>query len=115
MIPGMKVRRVEPDIDVVELVGSLNLGNTLHWIETDLRRLIKEGSRKLVLDVSQLRYADSAGLGMFININGEIEQAGGQLRIAGASGMLAKSFTVTHLDRVLLLDSDVDTACNCLR
>ena len=114
MIPGMKARRLEPDIDIIELIGTLNLGSTLTWIESDLRRLIREGGRKLIIDVSQLRYSDSAGLGMFITINGEMEQAGGQLRIAGANGMLAKSFTVSHLDRVILMDADVETACKAM-
>jgi anti-anti-sigma factor len=115
MIPGMKTRRVEPDIDVVELIGTLSLGSTLSWIETDLRRLIREGGRKLIIDVSQLRFADSAGMGMFITINGEMEQAGGQLRIAGANGNVAKSFSVTHIDRVILMDASVETACEGLR
>jgi anti-anti-sigma factor len=111
MIPGMKTRQVEPDIDVVELTGTLGLGSTLSWIESDLRRRIREGSRKLILDVTQLRYTDSAGLGMIITINGEIEQAGGRLRIAGANGMVAKSFSISHIDRVLQMDADVDAAC----
>jgi anti-sigma B factor antagonist len=111
MIPGMKSRRVEPDIAVIELIGTLSLGSTLTWIETDLRRLIREGGRKLVIDVSQLRYMDSAGIGLFVTINGEIEQAGGQLRIAGANGNVAKSFAATHIDRVILMDADVEAAC----
>ena len=114
MIPGMKTRRVEPDIDVVELIGTLNLGSTLSWIETDIRRLIREGGRKLIIDVSQLRYTDSAGMGMFVTINGEIEQAGGQLRVAGANGMVAKSFSITHIDRVIVMDANVDAACESL-
>jgi anti-sigma B factor antagonist len=111
MIPGMKTRRVEPDIAVVELIGTLSLGSTLTWIETDLRRMIREGGRKLVIDVTQLRYTDSAGIGMFVTINGEIEQAGGQLRIAGASGNVAKSFSATHIDRVIVMDASVEAAC----
>jgi len=111
MIPGMKTRRVEPDIDIVELVGNLTHGSALTWIETDIRRLIKEGARKLILDISQLRYTDSAGIGMFITVNGEIEQAGGQLRIAGANGMVAKSFTIVHIDRVMRMEASVDAAC----
>ncbi len=115
MIPGMQTRRIEPDITVVELIGTLSLGNTLSWIETDIRRQIKEGARKLIIDISQLRYTDSAGIGMFIIVNGELEQAKGVLRIAGASGIVAKSFTVTHLDRVILLDPDIEVSLAKLR
>ena len=111
MIPGMKTRRVDPDIDVVELIGSLSRGSTQSWIETDIRRLIAQGARKLIIDISELRYVDSSGIGMFIILNGEIEQAGGRLRIAGAQGAVAKSFAIVHIDQVLLMDADVPTAC----
>lgn len=111
MILEMKTRRVEPDIHVVELIGSLRIGHSLSFIETDMRRLIKEGARKIVIDVSQLEYTDSAGIGIFIGVNGAIEQAGGILRIAGAHGMVAKSFTIVHIDRVIMMDENVDAAC----
>src|SRR5262245_9491882 len=114
MIPGMKTRRIEPDIDIVELIGNLSHGNTLSWIETAIHRLIKEGARKLIIDVSQLRYTDSAGIGMFIAINGAMEQAGGRLSIAGASGMVAKSFGIVHIDRVLVMEQTVEAACDSL-
>jgi anti-sigma B factor antagonist len=111
MILEMKTRRVEPDIHVVELIGSLRIGHSLSFIETDMRRLIKEGARKIVIDLSQLQYTDSAGIGIFIGVNGEVEQAGGILRVAGAHGMVAKSFTISHIDRVILMDENVDVAC----
>lgn len=113
-IPGMLTRRVEPDIDVIELIGTLRAGSTLSWIETELRRLIDEGSRKLVIDVSRLRYADSAGIGLFITLNGAMEQAGGRMRISGAGGELAKSFNIVHIDRVILMDPTVEVACDSL-
>ena len=111
-IPGMKTRRVDPDIDIVELIGTLRLGSTLSWIEADIRRMIGEGSRKLIIDVSQLRYTDSAGIGLFITMNGAMEQAGGRMRIAGASGEVAKSFSIVHIDRVILMDSSIEAACD---
>lgn len=95
----------------MELSGRLNLGNTLQSIESSLFRLIEEGARKLVIDLASLTYIDSAGLGMLIGCNGRLEQAGGQMRVAGAKGVVANSFTVAHLDRILALDPDVDTAC----
>src|SRR5262249_1418990 len=103
MILDMKTRRVEPDIHVVELMRSLRLGHTVSFFETDIRRLIKEGARKLIIDVSQLQYTDSAGIGIFIGVNGEMEKAGGVLRIAGASGLVANSFTMVHIDRVIVM------------
>ncbi len=111
MITETKTRSVEPDITVVEISGRLNLGNLLVSIETSVRRLIDEGARKLVVDVTNLSYIDSSGIGMLVGCNGHAEQNGGGMRIAGAQGLVAKSFAVVHLDRIVQLDADVESSC----
>jgi len=111
LVTETKTRSVEPDITVVEISGRLNLGNLLVSIETSVRRLIDEGARKLVVDVTNLSYIDSSGIGMLVGCNGHIEQNGGGMRVAGAQGLVAKSFGVVHLDRIVQLDTDVESAC----
>jgi anti-anti-sigma factor len=114
LIAETKTRIVEPGITVVEISGRLTLGNALQSLENSVRRLIEEGSRKLIFDLAGLTSIDSAGLGMLVGTNGIMEQSGGQVRIAGAQGTVAKSFDVVHLDRVIALDPDCDTACGKL-
>ena len=111
LVTETKARSVEPDIIVFEISGRLNLGNLLVSIETSVRRLIDEGARKLVVDLTNLSYIDSSGIGMLVGCNGHIEQSGGEMRIAGAQGLVAKSFGVVHLDRIVQLDADVESAC----
>jgi anti-anti-sigma regulatory factor len=45
-----------------------------------------------------------------VSCNGLMEQSGGQMRIAGARGSVAKSFDLVHLDRIAALDPDVESA-----
>lgn len=111
MHPAIQTRNVDPDITVVELAGRLNLGNTLQSIESTIHKLIDEGARKLVVDLSSLTYIDSAGMGMLIGCNGRMEQAGGRMRVAGAKGMVAQSFSVAHVERILPFHPDADAAC----
>ena len=109
-MPGSKIRQVEPDVTVVELTGHLNLGNELMTVEAAVKRLIEEGARKLVIDVTKLDYIDSAGIGMLVGCNGQMDRAGGKMRVAGAQGTVAKAFEVVHMDRIMSLDADVDAA-----
>lgn len=109
-MPGSKIRKVEPDLTVVELTGHLNLGNELMSVESAVKRVIDEGARKLVIDVTRLDYIDSAGIGMLVACNGQIDRAGGQMRVAGAQGTVAKAFEVVHMARITSLDTDVDSA-----
>lgn len=109
-MPGSKIRQVEPDVTVVELTGHLNLGNELMSLEVAVKRVIQEGSRKLVIDVTKLDYIDSAGIGMLVGCNGQMDRAGGKMRVAGAHGSVSKAFEVVHMDRIMSLDADVDAA-----
>jgi anti-sigma B factor antagonist len=109
-MPESKTRQVEPDLTVVELTRHLNLGNELMSVEAAVKRLIDEGARKLVFDLTKLDYIDSAGIGMLVGCNGQMNRAGGKMRVAGAQGAVAKAFGVVHMDRITSLDPDVDTA-----
>jgi anti-sigma B factor antagonist len=102
---------VAPDITVVEISGRLNLGNLLQSVESAIRGLIDSGVRKLVMDVTRLNSIDSAGVGMLISCGGQLDQLGGQVRLAGAQGSVAKVFDMVHIHRIMPLDADLAAAC----
>lgn len=112
MITDTKTRKVEPDITVYEISGRLGLGNTLYSIESAIRQMIDSGVRKLIVDLSSLNYIDSAGIGTLVGCNGHMDQSGGRMRIAGAQGVVLKSFTIVRIEKIVPLDPDVETACS---
>jgi anti-sigma B factor antagonist len=99
------------DVTVVEISGRLHLGNSLTYAENAINRLIEGGTRKLVIDLAQLDYIDSSGLGMLIFCGGRMEQSGGRMRVAGAGSGVARVFEIAHASRVLQFDADVASAC----
>jgi len=109
-----KTRRIEPDITVVEIIGRLNLGNLLLTLEGSLRRLVDEGALKLIIDVTDLTYIDSAGVGVLVGCNGYVGQRDGQMRIAGAQGAVARTFDLVHMKLIVPVDADVDESCRNL-
>jgi anti-anti-sigma factor len=114
MTNTLNIRVVPPATTVVEISGRLTLGNALTYAETSIKRLIGDGSRKVVIDLAGLTSIDSAGVGMLISCGGEMEQAGGALRVAGAQGAVAKTFEIVHMNRIVALDADVESACRNL-
>ena len=52
MTNTLNIRVVEPAITVVEISGRLTLGNALTYAETSVKRIIAEGSRKIVIDLA---------------------------------------------------------------
>lgn len=115
MTTESKIRRIEPDITVVEISGRLALGNVLVSLEYSVRRLIEEGARKVIVDLSGLDNIDSAGIGVLVACSGLLDQSGGHMRVAGARGSVAKVFEVVHMDRITSLDPDLETSCTYLK
>lgn len=115
MITETKIRRVEPGgVLVLEVTGRLMLGNTVLAIENSTKRLIDEGARRMVIDLAELNSADSSGIGMLVSCFAHMEQKGGYLRIAGPQGTVAKVFNTVHLERIVPVDPDVESACRNL-
>lgn len=110
MTNNIKTRLTESGSTVVEISGRLHLGNSLSYTETAIKRIITDGARGLVIDLTGLDFIDSAGIGMLISCSGEMEQAGGAFRIAGAHDGVAKTFEIVHMDRIVALDADVEAA-----
>jgi len=114
MITESKTRQVEPDITVVEISGRLSLGNALLAVENSINRLVQDGTRKLAVDVTGLNSIDSSGIGVLVSCSALMERSGGQLRIAGAQGAVAKSFELVHMSRIAALDPDIESCCRHL-
>lgn len=111
MITETRTHLVEPDITVFAISGRLNLGNLLQSVESALRGLIDGGVRKLVIDLTALNAIDSSGIGMLISCAGQMDQLGGQMRLAGPPDPIARVFTIVHMDRIVPLDPDISAAC----
>jgi anti-anti-sigma factor len=111
LISGTKTYSVEPDITVFEISGRLNLGNLLQSVERSIQSLINSGVRKLVIDVTGMTSIDSSAIGMLVSSGGQMDQHGGQMRVAGAHGAVAKVFEMVHMARIVPVDADLASAC----
>jgi len=115
MITETSTRLIDPDITVFVISGRLNLGNSLMTIEVSIKRLIDEGTKKLVVDLGGLNFIDSSGIGMLVTCCGHMEQRGGRMRVAGAKGPVARALELVHFSRLAPLDTDVDASAQQLR
>jgi anti-sigma B factor antagonist len=106
-----KTYRVKPDITVFEISGRLILGDLLQSVESEIRELIDGGARKLAIDLTGLNLIDSSGIGTLIDSGEQMDRLGGQMRLAGAHGAVAKIFATIHIERAIPLDADLATAC----
>jgi anti-sigma B factor antagonist len=115
MILETEVFKFEPDITAISCSGRFTLGNRLSEFEGLVNSLLEDGVRKLVLDLAQVEFVDSAGLGVIMRVFGEIEQLGGHLRISGVNDQAQRLFSITHTGTILSLDPDLVTSVKKLQ
>jgi anti-anti-sigma factor len=71
---------------------------------------IARGENRIVLDLSQLGFCDSAGLRLIVQLHERTTTAGGWLRLAAPTPMMLHILTVTNLNQVLNIYPSVDLA-----
>ena len=116
-IDAAEVALLEASIDsttpaspFVKLSGRMTLGMRLREVESRIDEAAGDGARKLILDVSAVDYADSAGIGLFMILYGKMKTVGGQLRIVAPNQTLLDLFKRTCIDSILTIDPDLATA-----
>jgi anti-anti-sigma factor len=101
---------VEPATAVVTLTGKLMVGAQSSQIVNLVDDLMRRGKRIIVFDLSGITAIDSTGIGHFIYTYNKLAGAGGDMRMAGATGHVLATFRVSLLDKVFRFFPGVDEA-----
>ncbi|MBM3320682.1 MAG: STAS domain-containing protein [Candidatus Eisenbacteria bacterium] len=94
---------------VVRLSGALD-ADAVEDLNAFFRRGDGAGESRVVLDLSELEFVDSSGLGVFVRIMKEARARGGDVRLAGAANEVRKVLELTRLNRVFDCAEDADRA-----
>ena len=89
-----------PGAAVATLSGKLLLGSGTERITALADKLLSEGTKTVIFDLAGITALDSTGVGQFIAAFNQIAAAGGQMRMAAASGHIMHTFKVSRLDLV---------------
>jgi anti-sigma B factor antagonist len=105
-------RRVGADVIVLGLAGRITLGLECQEVEWQVEDLLKEHEKKIIFDFSELKYLDSTGVGILVMCSGKVKQAGGELRVVGAQGIVEQTLKMTRVDQIVSLHATVEAAEN---
>ena len=94
---------------VLPLVGDVDLASA-PALRQQLADMTAEAPSFLVIDMSELDFIDSTGLGVLVGTLRRLRATGGDVRLAAARTGIARVFSVTGLDRVFSLYPTVDAA-----
>ena len=96
---------------VVMLAGKVMMGAESEQILSLVDGLLADGKRTIIFDIAGVTHIDSTGIGRFISSYHRIAAAGGDMRMAGATGPLFQAFHISLLDTVFRFYPDVEAAC----
>lgn len=99
----------EAEVQIVECSGRLTMV-TARSLREAVEEALTAGPPRLVVDLAQVGFVDSSGLGALISALKRARQSGGDLRIAGVTEQVRTVLTLTNLDRVLRPYADVTEA-----
>jgi serine/threonine-protein kinase RsbW len=110
------VRDVETrdGVAVIALAGDLDLYNANKFRQAT-QKLWDDGLRKVVVDLADLRYVDSSGIGVMLHLFTSAQKRNGYVRYANVHGSVLKVITLTKLERFLPIVADVKSAITELR
>jgi anti-sigma B factor antagonist len=93
-------------VTVLKMEGSMLGGPEASELNNTLHKLIEAKKKKVVIDLSEVALMNSSGLGMLIGGVTTMRNAGGDLKIAGATDKVAQVFKITKVSSVVdLFDS----------
>jgi anti-sigma B factor antagonist len=101
MILSIASKHFDPDIAVLEMAGRICLGSASQQVEWSLADLLKQNQKKIVFDLSGVTVLDSTGVGIIVMCYAKVKKAGGNLRIAGANGMVEETLKMTNVDKIM--------------
>lgn len=84
-------------VTVLELVGRVTLGEESNQLRTKLKDILSQGKTRLVLDLAEVSYIDSAGLGTLVGGFTSAQNQGASLKLANLTKRFHEQLHITKL------------------
>lgn len=102
-------------INVISLKGELIDKMQANEMLTEIEKYITSSSNQFILDMSELKYLNSSGLGILISILTKVRKAGGEVLIAGVTKKVNELLIITKLNGVFNVCENVEDAIKKLK
>ncbi len=94
----LQVKEIEAgDVSILDLTGNITIGDGNVVLRSEIRRLLEEGKKRILLDLGNVRNVDSSGLGELVASFATISRAGGQLKMVHLTRRIQDLMAITKL------------------
>jgi anti-sigma B factor antagonist len=85
------------DVVVLDVKGRVTLGEGDEILKDKVNSLLNQGSKKLVLNLAEVPYIDSAGLGEIVRTFTTVSRQGGSLKLLNLTKRITDLLAITKL------------------
>lgn len=97
------------DVVVLDLKGRVMLGEGDELLKDKVNALLNQGQKKIVLNLAEVPYIDSAGLGEIVRTFTTVSRQGGSLKLLNLTKRITDLLSITKLLTVFdTFDSEND-------
>jgi len=89
--------RVVGGVSVLDLAGKIVLGEGDMQIKERIRDLLSDGQKRILLNLGEVSYIDSAGLGALISSYTTTKREGGHLKLVNLTKRIQDLLAITKL------------------
>jgi anti-sigma B factor antagonist len=98
-------RRVGP-VTILDISGRITLGEGNVMLREIVRDLAEKGQKAIVLNLGEVNYIDSSGVGELVKAHTTIRNQGGQLKLANLTKRIDDLLQMTRLSAVFDIQKD---------
>jgi len=102
------------DVAVLDISGRITLGEGNVMLREIVRQLVDEGNRKIILNLAEVQYVDSSGLGELVKTHTTVRNRSGQLRLVNLNKRIHDLLQMTRLAAVFDIEPDEASAIRSL-
>ena len=98
--------RQAADVTIVDVSGRVALGDDSKELSEKMRELVREGRTQILLNLAEVTYFDSSGLGELVSSLSAVKNAGGKLKLLNLQPRIADLLRMTKLEPLFERFSD---------
>jgi len=102
-------RKVD-NVTIVDLSGRITLGEGSVVLRDTIRDLIGKGDKKILLNLGEVTYIDSSGIGELVSAFTTVRNQGGELKLLNLTKKVHDLLQITKLYTVFDVKDDEATA-----
>ena len=94
------------DVSVVDVAGRITLGEGSSALRETLRDMVSKGQKKILLNLGDVSYIDSSGIGELVSGFTTVTNSGGQLKLLNLNKRVKDLLQITKLYTVFDVHDD---------